>query len=102
MNKVAENLGIDLESEDYKYLCSNVKLISLYEFETMIFQKENVFQLLTDNSRNEEKWFDFTFIDYSKNENTGVIEGISQTVASMREILGDFAEGLVEEGFITK
>ncbi|AWC28758.1 hypothetical protein [Bacillus cytotoxicus] len=102
MNKVAKKLGIDHESEDYKYLCSHVKLISLYEFETMIFQKENVFQLLTNNSHNEEKWFDLTFIDYSKNEKNGVIEGISQTAASMREILGDFAEELVEECLIMK
>ncbi|MGE6594056.1 hypothetical protein ACQKFU_32170 [Bacillus mycoides] len=102
MREVAEKLEIDPRSEDYKFLCSNVKLISLYEFETMIFQNENVFQLLTNNSRNEEKWFDLTFIDYSKNENPGVIEDISQTVASMREILGDFAEELVEEGLITK
>ncbi|PFU42225.1 hypothetical protein COK86_13685 [Bacillus cereus] len=102
MNRVAEKLEIDSEGEDYKYLCSNVKLISLYELETMIFQKENVFQLLENNSCSEEKWFDFTFIDYSKTENAGVIEEISRTSASMREVLVDFAEGLVEEGLITK
>ncbi|OTX80736.1 hypothetical protein BK726_02130 [Bacillus thuringiensis serovar londrina] len=102
INKVAEKLGIDFKSKDYKYLCSNVKLISLYELEKMIFEKENVFQLLTDNSRNEKKWFDLTLIDYSKNECNGIIDHISQTVTSMREILNNFAEELVEEGLITK
>ncbi|PDZ74508.1 hypothetical protein CON58_06905 [Bacillus pseudomycoides] len=102
MNKAAEKLKIDHGSEKYKYLCSNVKLISLYEFEKMIFQQENVLQLLMNNRQNESKWFDYSFINYHEKNDKGVIEEIDQTSENMQEILREFVQELVKEGLISR
>ncbi|HDR7690221.1 TPA: hypothetical protein QCX85_005821 [Bacillus toyonensis] len=98
MTRAAEKLKIVHGSEEYKYLCSNVKLMKLYEFEKMIFQQEDVFQLLINNRQNESKWFDFSFINYHEKNDKGVIEEISQTSENMQEILMEFAQELVKEG----
>ncbi|WP_432359177.1 hypothetical protein [Sporosarcina sp. UB5] len=101
MNKAAEQLDITIGTEDYKFLCSNIKLLSLYELEKMIFQKEDVFQLLKSNRQNENKWFDFTIMDYSKENDIEFIEEISQTVENMQEIIIQFAHELIERGLIS-
>ncbi|MCG3797473.1 hypothetical protein LT343_29815 [Bacillus toyonensis] len=102
MTKAAEKLNIDHGSEEYKYLCSNVKLMGLYEFEKMIFQQENVLQLLMNNRQNESKWFDFSFINYHEKNDKGVIEEISQVSENMKEILMEFVQELVKEGLISR
>lgn len=102
MMKVAERLNMDLGSKEYKYLCSNVKLISLYEYESMIFKKLDVFQLLTNNRENSNKWFDITFINSSENGEEELVEDISKTIENMQGILGQFSQELLEEGLITR
>ncbi len=76
--------------------------MSLYEFEKMIFQQENVLQLLMNNRQNESKWFDFSFINYHEKNDKGVIEEISQTSENMQEILMEFTQELVKEGLISR
>lgn len=100
MIKVADKLKLDYSSEEFKYLCSNVKLIRLYELEKMIFQKEDILQLLTNNRQNEEKWFDFSFINYNKSDKKSMIEDILQIDEGLNEILKEFVHELTEEGII--
>ncbi len=102
MTTAAEKLKIVHGSEEYKYLCSNVKLMSLYEFEKMIFQQEDVLQLLINNRQNESKWFDFSFKNYHEKNDKGVIEEISQVSENMKEILMEFVQELVKEGLISR
>ncbi len=102
MNTAAEKLKIVHGSEEYKYLCSNVKLMRLYEFEKMIFQQEDVLQLLINNRQNESKWFDFSFENYHEENDKGVIEEISQVSENMKEILMEFVQELVKEGLISR
>ncbi|MED1092192.1 hypothetical protein [Bacillus paramycoides] len=102
MTTAAEKLKIVHGSEEYKYLCSNVKLMRLYEFEKMIFQQEDVLQLLINNRQNESKWFDFSFENYHEKNDKGVIEEISQVSENMKEILMEFVQELVKEGLISR
>ncbi|MDA1785045.1 hypothetical protein PDL07_20450 [Bacillus cereus] len=100
MNRAAEKLEIVQGSEEYKYLCSNVKLMRLYELERMIFQQEDVLQLLINNRQNESKWFDFSLINYDEKNDKGIIKELSQVSEEMKEILMEFAQELVREGII--
>ncbi|WP_240522995.1 hypothetical protein [Bacillus thuringiensis] len=100
MIRAAEKLKIVHGSEEYKYLCSNVKLMRLYEFEKMIFQQEDVLQLFINNRQNENKWFDYSLMNYDGKNDKGVIEEISQTSENMKEIFIEFAQELVKEGII--
>lgn len=100
MFKVAEKLKLDYSSEEFKYLCSNVKLMRLYELEKMIFQKEDILQLLMNNRQDEGKWFDFSFINYSKRNKKIVIEDILRIDENLNEILNEFIHELAVEGII--
>ncbi|WP_249598949.1 hypothetical protein [Peribacillus frigoritolerans] len=102
MMRAAEELDISHESDEYKYLCSNVKLISLYEFEQMMFRKDDVLQLLTDNRDNPIKWFDLTFIPPAEEGDKILRDDVSPTIESMQRIVFDFAQELVEVGIISQ
>ncbi|WP_243550491.1 hypothetical protein [Priestia megaterium] len=101
MKKAAEKLKIDNESTEYKYLCSNVKLLSLYEIETMIFKNYDVFQLLSKNRDDNNKWFDYTLIDYSHENDEIPIEEINQIIKETEKNLAEFSEELLKEGVIS-
>lgn len=68
----------------------------------MIFQQEDVLQLLINNRQNESKWFDFSFENYHEENDKGVIEEISQVSENMKEILMEFVQELVKEGLISR
>ncbi|OTY06050.1 hypothetical protein BK733_26790 [Bacillus thuringiensis serovar xiaguangiensis] len=102
MNRAAEELKIIHGSEEYKYLCSNVKLMRLYELERMIFQQEDLLQLLTNNRQNESKWFDYSFINDHEKHDRGVVKEISQTSENMQKVLIEFIDELVKEGLILR
>ncbi|MEM5606755.1 hypothetical protein AAHB51_30250 [Bacillus cereus] len=102
MNRAAEELKIIHGSEEYKYLCSNVKLMRLYELERMIFQQEDLLQLLTNNRQNESKWFDYSFINDHEKHDRGVVKEISQTSENMQKVLIEFIDELVKEGLISR
>ncbi|MCU4757473.1 hypothetical protein OCA26_15240 [Bacillus cereus] len=55
MSKAAEKLKIYLDGDEYEYLCSNVKLLRLYKLEKMIFQNDDILQLLSRNRQHKDK-----------------------------------------------
>ncbi|WP_342043333.1 hypothetical protein [Bacillus sp. OTU2372] len=101
MKRAAKELGIVYENEEYNYLCSNVKLFSLYELERMMFQKDDVFQLLTENRDNPIKWFDLTFIPADKVGALIQMDDVLPTIEGMKKILDDFIEELIDVGIIS-
>jgi hypothetical protein len=94
MNKVAKELKIDYKSEEYNYLCSNVKILSLYELEKMIFENQDIFELLKINRQDKQKWFDYTFTSYFDEKRRNSIIEIKQTIESKNKILDEFIQEL--------
>ncbi|EEM86349.1 hypothetical protein bthur0012_56710 [Bacillus thuringiensis serovar pulsiensis BGSC 4CC1] len=74
----------------------------LYELERMIFQQEDLLQLLTNNRQNESKWFDYSFINDNEKYDRGVVKEISQTSENMQKVLIEFIDELVKEGLISR
>lgn len=99
MKKAATILNMDLASDNYKYLCSNVKLLSLYELERIMFQRIDVFHLLTERRRERTKWFDYSLINSFENHKETIKE-VSQTIEDTIEIVLDFAEEIKREKVI--
>lgn len=102
MKRAAEKMGIDIKSKEYEYLCSNVKIISLYVLEEMIFTKENILQLLKNNRYDKEKWFDFSFTSSSKSKKMEMHESIRKMSKGIEEFASEFAEELVRARIIGK
>lgn len=99
MRKAAEVLRIDLGSEKYTYLCSNVMLISLHQLESMIFENEDIFQSLISRRKDASKWFDYNLSSDSKKENYLVPE-INQVTQNAKDVLSDFIRELKHKGLI--
>ncbi|PER84380.1 hypothetical protein [Bacillus cereus] len=100
MSKAAEKLKIDLDGDEYEYLCANVKLLRLYELEKMIFQNDDILQLLSSNRQQKEKWFDFSFIDSTKIKEKQLTDEILQIDEQINDIYQEFVTELAKEGII--
>ncbi|MDM5352031.1 hypothetical protein QUF65_14180 [Lysinibacillus sphaericus] len=55
----ASYLNIESESSEFKYLCSNIRILNLYDYEQLIFRANDIFSLLDRVKVASEKWFDF-------------------------------------------
>jgi alpha-N-acetylglucosamine transferase len=102
MMKAAKDLGIDLNSQDYDYLCSNIKIFSLYEYEQLMFWDEDVFQLLLKNREERFHWFDFSIIPSNNESKKKLNREIYRVVEDMQDSLVELAENLVGAGLITR
>ncbi|MFD1781612.1 hypothetical protein ACFSFW_23475 [Fredinandcohnia salidurans] len=100
MTKAAEVLKINLEGAEFKYLCSNVKILSLYEIESMIFQNEDVFELLMKNRNNKQNWFDYSLSNDLNNKEKRLINNISEFMEDIKQYLYEFVEEIEEKGLI--
>ncbi|MGS2778350.1 hypothetical protein ACVBAX_13370 [Robertmurraya sp. GLU-23] len=100
MSNAADKLGLMKDSEEYKYLLSNVKVMGLYELEKMLFVKEDIFRLLSANRDNPSKWFDLSYMDFEGGKKE-VIKEISDINDNMKDIIIDFAKELEQAGLIS-
>lgn len=63
MRKAAEELKIDVKSDEFDFLCSNIKVLSLYNIEDIFFYNRDIIKLLKNNQGNRNKWFNYTLIN---------------------------------------
>ncbi|MCU5380263.1 hypothetical protein OCA08_24315 [Bacillus cereus] len=99
--RAADKLKINYESDEYKYLCSNIWLISLYELETIIFKRKDVFQLLKENRDDDFKWFNYSLTGGASTKGV-LIEEIHKNAQDAKKIIRDFLEEISNKGLLNK
>lgn len=57
--RVAKELCIDLESEEYKYICSNIHFMGLYNYEEAILNNVDILAHLQQRKANQKAWFHY-------------------------------------------
>lgn len=57
--RVAKELNIDLESEEYKYICSNIHFMGLYNYEEAILNNVDILSHLQQRKANQEAWYHY-------------------------------------------
>ncbi|MEQ6356040.1 hypothetical protein ABNX05_15535 [Lysinibacillus sp. M3] len=57
--EAAKILKINTDSDEYKWMCSNLRVVNLYDYEKIVFHDENIFDHLTLIRDNESTWFNF-------------------------------------------
>ena len=95
-DKAAINLGIKLHSKEYDYLCSNIKILSLYEFESLVFNKNDMFKIL-EKARNDKKTKFNYFSTYIENNSNCIYQ---EVIHDQNEIIKKMTEELVEKKLI--
>lgn len=97
--RVAEKLKLDNESIEYRYICSNVKILSLYEIESKVFESHNIISLLIDSKNSPQKWFNYT-LDISADEKKS-ISVMSVFIENETNNIINLAEEMLQAGVIS-
>lgn len=59
MPKVAKKLNIDVESEEYNYICSNIHFMGLYNYELAILNSVDILANLKQRKANQQEWYHY-------------------------------------------
>ncbi|MGB6409429.1 MAG: hypothetical protein WBF39_18290, partial [Planococcus donghaensis] len=101
MEKAAEALNIQPDTLSYSYLCSNIKVLSLYDLERMIFERQDIFRNLSQDRDAKERWFSYNLS--SDNENSSeLIDEINQLTKESQSIIREFIKDLGDNHLLPK
>ena len=89
--EAAQKLKMDLNSDDFKYFCSNFRIFSLYEIERIFATGENIVELLIESKNNPKSWFDFTLQTQEKKSRIVELEKFE------KNLFKDACYNLIEE-----
>lgn len=97
---VASKLSLPIDSQEIKWITSNIKIASLYEYESIIYNNINIFHELIVQRDSPEKWFDIGLItsetDFNHTENKIIQEFFSK----LQPQIESFGQELLKEGLI--
>lgn len=98
MKKAADLLDIKDGTKEYRYLCSNIKILSLYSLERMIFEDHDIIKKLIENRDSKKKWFAYNLLD-NEEINQEVHEEIELIVKQNTHTMENFIADLKNAGF---
>ncbi|MDI3234239.1 hypothetical protein QK289_04400 [Exiguobacterium antarcticum] len=94
---VCKQLDIEINSKEYDYLLSHIKVLSLYEFEKMALGGYDLFELFKSHISNNSTWNDFTLIQDSNilaDESVDHLKDITTFIEKcLLEFINDFESG---------
>lgn len=91
--KAAAILEIHTESDDYKWMCANLRIVSLSDYERLIFHDENIFDHLTFSRDTESTWFNFTIYQDEVSANNDMNSSLYES----QNVLIDMFQNLEDE-----
>ncbi|MDD3041070.1 hypothetical protein [Bacteroides sp.] len=99
--QAAQKLAIDYESDEYKYLCSHVKVLSLFEVERMTLRSVDIIEACSSVIDDPIHWFDYTLPNDEEYSSRSTIidcfvENETNELLSLAEEL--VSMGLLQEG----
>jgi len=58
-DNAAKKLNLSIDSDEYNFLCSNIKILSLASIEKIVLSSEDIIDYFISWRDNRSKWFDF-------------------------------------------
>lgn len=101
---VCIKLDIEENSEEFKWLSSNIRIISLYEYEQVVFNNENLFKHLVYLRDNPSTWYNFGIVN-SENNSTVSIQNnvvISDFIDNLTHEIKSIVQELIKQGLVSK
>lgn len=99
VKKAANLLGLKHESEEYRYLCSNIKILSLYSIERMVFEEQDIINKLIENRDSEKNWFTYNLLGHEET-NQKVSKEIEYVIERNSRTMENFIFDLKNSGFV--
>ncbi|WP_404335125.1 hypothetical protein [Planococcus rifietoensis] len=98
IKKAADLMSIREGTEEYRYLCSNIKILSLYGLERMVFEDHDIIAKLIENRDSEKNWFAYNLLG-NEEINQEVCEEIELIIKRNSQTMEAFIEKLKKAGF---
>lgn len=98
--EAAKKLKIETESDEYKWMCSNLRIVSLYDYESIVLFNDNIFDHLTFSRDKQSTWFNFGIIQYELYSNKEMNSNVVESQNGLLEIHKKFKDELEKEKII--
>jgi hypothetical protein len=105
LDRAREMLGLSEDSDAYRYLCSNIRIIGLYEVEKLAYRRENIFSALISSRDNPNKWFDIILNMPEKNGRRGNKGELIQIKRFDNQMIREFEtilDNMIADGVVDK
>lgn len=97
--KACDLLDIEIESEEHLYMCSNIRIASLYTLESMIFGSHDIVKSLLRVRDDSNLWWDYNLV-HDENDSK-YIEQIIATRDEVMDIVNELRNDLVNNGYVS-
>ncbi|SDI41713.1 hypothetical protein SAMN04487975_11682 [Planococcus glaciei] len=98
MKKAADLLNLKHKTKEYQFLCSNIKILSLYSMERMVFEGHDIIEKLVENRNSEKNWFAYNLLGQEVS-NQEVRKEIKLIKDQNLQTMTDFIDELKNVGF---
>ncbi len=96
----AKKLKIETESDEYKWMCSNLRIVSLYDYESIVLFNDNIFDHLTFSRDKQSTWFNFGIVQYEIYSNKEMNSKVVESQNSLLELYQKFQDELAKLNII--
>jgi len=93
--EAAKELNIETDSDEYRWMCSNLRMISLFDYERIVFFNENIFNHLTYSRDNQSTWFNYGIFQNELASNNEMNSYVFESQIILRELLKKLEDELV-------
>ncbi len=85
--EAAKKLKIETDSDEYKWMCANLRIVSLYDYERIVFFNENIFDHLSYSRDNQSTWFNFGIFQHELDSNNEMNNYVFESQIVLRGML---------------
>lgn len=100
--EAANLINLNLDSKEYTWLCSNLKIISLYDYEKLMFHNENIFEHLSYIRDTSSQWFNYGLYSEEKANNNTINKELQTYREKLQNMIGEFADELVQVKIVSR
>lgn len=102
MKRAAEVLNLEPGSENFEYLCSNIKVVNLNSMERMVFENQDISENFIKGRDSKTEWFSYTLARDQVEGDEKVIREIELVSEEIQETLKEFINDLISTGLVNR
>lgn len=100
--EAAKKLNIETDSDEYRWMCANLRMVSLFDYERIVFFNENIFDHLTYSRDNQSTWFNYGIFQDKITSNNEMNSYVFESQIALKELLKKLEDELVTSNIIKK
>ncbi|MBX8946040.1 hypothetical protein [Lysinibacillus sp. K60] len=93
--ETAKKLNIETDSDEYRWMCANLRIVSLYDYERIVFYNQNIFDHLTYSRDNQSTWFNYQIFQYELSTNSEMSSYVFESQNGLNEMIEKLQDELI-------